>query len=61
METETQEVMSTYSKGRKKEKETQEVLSAIGNAYCSLKRQGKNHKQNRECLLLTTETKQAPH
>ena len=37
-------------------KETQEVLSSIGSAYCLLKRLGKNLKQNTECSLLTTET-----
>ena len=47
-------------KGQGFETETQEVLSLIGSAYCSLKRLGKHHKQNRECLLLTTESRQAP-
>ena len=42
------------------ETETQEVLKATESAYSSLKRLGKHHKQNRECLLLTTEIRQAP-
>ena len=47
-------------KGQGYEAETREVLSTLGSAYCSLKRLGVHHKQNRECLLLTTETRQAP-
>ena len=49
--------MSTYlareGKGKVFKKEIQEVLSSIESAYCLLKRLGKNHKQNREYLLLT--------
>ena len=58
----TNKMLPIGREGKRKgfETETHEVLSAIGSTYCSLKTLDKHHKQNRECLLLTTETRQAP-